>query len=193
VKPFAFSELLARNSYHSTPEVSAPVVTETARLADLELDLARQRATRAGHRLELTSTEFTLLACLVRAYGETLSRRVLAEQVWDMHFESDTNVVDVGVRRLRAKVDDPFATKLITRSGGSVMCVPKEPEVMVGAVSGGRPNDPPGALRQRMMVWYAGSAFVMVAMATGCLYWALKHHYLCRRRCYARGSGTDPA
>lgn len=111
VKPFAFSELLAR--IRTILRRGQPRVAETARLADLELDLARQRATRAGQRLELTSTEFTLLACLVRHTGETLSRRLLAEQVWDLHFESDTNVVDVGVRRLRAKVDDPFASKLI--------------------------------------------------------------------------------
>lgn len=111
VKPFAFSELLAR--IRTILRRGQPRVADTVRLADLELDLARQRATRSGQRLDLTSTEFTLLACLVRHCGETLSRRMLADQVWDLHFESGTNVVDVGVRRLRAKVDDPFPSKLI--------------------------------------------------------------------------------
>jgi two-component system copper resistance phosphate regulon response regulator CusR len=111
VKPFAFSELLAR--VRTILRRGQPRLTKSLRLADLELDLVRQRAIRSGRRLELTATEFSLLLCLVRHHGETLSRRLLAEEVWDLHFESATNVVDVGIRRLRAKIDDPFTTRLI--------------------------------------------------------------------------------
>src|SRR6202035_4265273 len=96
---------------------------ETLRLADLEIDMKRQRATRAGQRLELTSKEFLLLSLLAQRSGEVLSRTLIAESVWDMNFDSDTNVVDVNVRRLRAKVDDPFAPKLIrtVRGAGYVL------------------------------------------------------------------------
>jgi len=92
-------------------------------MADLEIDLLRQRATRAGQRLELTSKEFLLLTLLARRAGEVLSRTLIAESVWDMNFDSDTNVIDVNVRRLRAKVDDPFSLKLIRtiRGAGYVM------------------------------------------------------------------------
>ncbi len=111
VKPFAFSELLAR--VRSLLRRNPVRVDETIRMADLEIDLLRQRATRAGQRLELTSKEFALLALLARRAGEVLSRTLIAESVWDMNFDSDTNVVDVNVRRLRSKVDDPFPYKLI--------------------------------------------------------------------------------
>jgi len=111
VKPFAFSELLAR--VRSLLRRSAPRPQETIRMADLEIDLMRHRATRAGQRLDLTSKEFLLLALLARRAGEVLSRTLIAEAVWDMNFDSDTNVVDVNVRRLRSKVDDPFSVKLI--------------------------------------------------------------------------------
>jgi two-component system copper resistance phosphate regulon response regulator CusR len=92
-------------------------------MADLEIDRLRHRATRAGQRLDLTAKEFLLLSLLVRRAGEVLSRTVIAESVWDMNFDSDTNVVDVSVRRLRSKVDDPFALKLIhtVRGSGYVM------------------------------------------------------------------------
>ena len=114
-KPFAFSELLARvqallrrgGGERNPQEVTA------LRLADLEVDLLRRRATRSGKRLDLTAKEFTLLTLLLRRRGEVLSRTVLAEQVWDMNFDSDTNVVEVAVRRLRSKLDDPFETKLL--------------------------------------------------------------------------------
>ena len=114
-KPFAFSELLARmqallrrgGAERSTQEVTA------FRVADLEVDLIRRKATRSGQRLDLTAKEFALLALLLRRRGEVLSRTVLAEQVWDMNFDSDTNVVEVAVRRLRGKLDDPFETKLL--------------------------------------------------------------------------------
>lgn len=121
VKPFAFSELLAR--VRSLLRRSAPRPQETIRMADLEIDLLRQRATRAGLKLELTSKEFMLLTLLARRAGEVLSRTLIAEAVWDMNFDSDTNVVDVNVRRLRGKVDDPFPMKLIhtVRGAGYVL------------------------------------------------------------------------
>ena len=92
-------------------------------MADLEIDLLRHRATRAGHKLDLTAKEFLLLTLLVRRVGEVLSRTLIAELVWDMNFDSDTNVVDVNVRRLRSKVDDPFPVKLIrtVRGAGYVL------------------------------------------------------------------------
>jgi two-component system copper resistance phosphate regulon response regulator CusR len=111
VKPFAFSELLAR--VRSILRRGPARQPELFRTADLELDFIRHRATRAGERLELTPKEFALLSLLARRQGEVLSRTLIAEQVWDMHFDSDTNVVDVAVRRLRRKVDDPFQRKLI--------------------------------------------------------------------------------
>jgi two-component system copper resistance phosphate regulon response regulator CusR len=82
-------------------------------LADLELDLVARKATRAQQRLDLTAKEFNLLSLLLRRRGQILSRTTLAEQVWDMNFDSDTNVVEVAVRRLRAKLDDPFEAKLL--------------------------------------------------------------------------------
>lgn len=83
------------------------------RAADLELDLLRRRVTRAGERIDLTAKEFALLELLIRRQGEVLPRSLIASQVWDMNFDSDTNVIDVAVRRLRAKVDGPFPEKLI--------------------------------------------------------------------------------
>jgi two-component system copper resistance phosphate regulon response regulator CusR len=111
VKPFAFSELLAR----VRTILRRPPVREAAtlRVADLELDLAGLRATRAGQRLDLTGREFKLLSLLVRRAGEVLTRTSIAESVWDMSSEGDTNVVDVNMRRLRTKLDDPFPRKLL--------------------------------------------------------------------------------
>ena len=111
VKPFAFSELLARvrTILRRRPNRQA----ETLEVADLKIDLLRHRATRDGRRLELSPKEFGLLALLTQRQGEVLSRTLIAEQVWDIHFDSDTNVVDVAVRRLRRKVDDPFPLKII--------------------------------------------------------------------------------
>jgi two-component system, OmpR family, copper resistance phosphate regulon response regulator CusR len=125
VKPFAFSELLAR--VRSLLRRSTPRPQETIRTADLEIDLLRHRATRAGQRLELTSKEFLLLTLLVRRAGEVLSRTLIAETVWDMNFDSDTNVVDVNVRRLRSKVDDPFPLKLIHTVRGAGYVLEVEP------------------------------------------------------------------
>jgi len=121
VKPFAFSELLAR--VRSLMRRSTPRSQETLRMGDLEIDLLRHRATRAGQRLDLTAKEFLLLTLLARRAGEVLSRTLIAESVWDMNFDSDTNVVDVNVRRLRSKVDDPFPEKLIhtVRGAGYVL------------------------------------------------------------------------
>jgi two-component system, OmpR family, copper resistance phosphate regulon response regulator CusR len=111
VKPFAFSELLAR----VRTILRRPPVREatTLRVADLELDLAGHKATRAGQRLELTAREFKLLSLLVRRAGEVLTRTLIAESVWAINFDGDTNVVDVNMRRLRGKVDDPFPRKLL--------------------------------------------------------------------------------
>ncbi len=111
LKPFAFSELLAR----VRTILRRPPVREstTLRVADLELDLAGHKATRAGQRLDLTAREFTLLSLLVRHAGEVLTRTLIAESVWAINFDGDTNVVDVNVRRLRGKVDDPFPQKLL--------------------------------------------------------------------------------
>jgi two-component system copper resistance phosphate regulon response regulator CusR len=111
VKPFAFSELLAR--VRSVLRRGPARQPEILRVADLEIDFVRHRATRGGRSLDLTPKEFALLALLARRSGEVLSRTVIAEQVWDMNFDSETNVVDVHVRHLRAKLDDPCEHKLI--------------------------------------------------------------------------------
>jgi two-component system copper resistance phosphate regulon response regulator CusR len=111
VKPFAFSELLAR--VRSILRRGPARQPDILRVADLAIDLFRHKATRGGRRLDLTPKEFALLSLLARRTGEVLSRTLIAEQVWDMNFDSDTNVVEVAVRRLRGKIDDPFPTKLI--------------------------------------------------------------------------------
>ena len=111
VKPFAFSELLAR--VRSLLRRAPTRLDDQLHIEDLEIDTRRHRATRAGIPLNLTAKEFLLLAHLARASSEVVSRTEIVEQVWDINFDSGTNVVDVMVRRLRAKVDDPFKTKLI--------------------------------------------------------------------------------
>ena len=110
-KPFAFSELLAR----VRALLRRGSLQESTRfaLSDLQLDLTTRKATRTGKRLDLTAKEFALLSLLLRRQGQILSRAVLADQVWDMNFDSETNVVEVAVRRLRAKIDDPFTEKLL--------------------------------------------------------------------------------
>jgi len=115
VKPFAFSELLARVRVILRRNDRAALLAEPTvfDLADLQLDLLKHRATRAGDRLDLTPKEFALLSLLVRRAGEVQSRTVIAEQVWEMHFDSETNVVEVAVRRLRTKLDDPYPVKLL--------------------------------------------------------------------------------
>jgi len=114
VKPFAFSELLARvGALLRRGAGGAPMGSTQLRLADLQVDLVSRKAQRADKRLDLTAKEFGLLSLLLRRRGQILSRTMLAEQVWDMNFDSDTNVVEVAVRRLRAKLDDPFSPKLL--------------------------------------------------------------------------------
>ncbi len=111
VKPFAFSELLAR--VRSLLRRGPTRLSDILQIADLEIDPIRHKVQRSGQRLDLTPKEFSLLYLLASRNGDVLSRTFLAEQVWDMNFDSDTNVVDVHVRRLRSKVDDPFDRKLI--------------------------------------------------------------------------------
>jgi two-component system copper resistance phosphate regulon response regulator CusR len=112
VKPFAFSELLARvrSLLRRSSSVQAP---EQLRIHDLEIDTRRHKAARCGIPLNLTGKEFLLLSHLVRHAGEVVSRNDIASQIWDISFPVNTNVVDVMVRRLRAKVDDPFKEKLV--------------------------------------------------------------------------------
>jgi two-component system copper resistance phosphate regulon response regulator CusR len=113
VKPFAFSELLARVAALLRRGGNGAAHSTQLRLADLEIDLVSRKVHRADKRLDLTAKEFSLLSLLLRRRGQILSRTTLAEQVWDMNFDSDTNVVEVAVRRLRAKLDDPFTPKLL--------------------------------------------------------------------------------
>jgi len=111
VKPFAFSELLARVRSLLRRAPTQPV--DRLQIEDLEIDTRRHRAVRSGIALNLTPKEFLLLAHLARSAGQVVSRTEIAEHVWDIDFNPDTNVVDVVVRRLRAKVDDPFKRKLV--------------------------------------------------------------------------------
>ncbi len=111
VKPFAFSELLARvRVVLRRPQVQKD---QTIEIADLQIDLLKRKVKRTGKQIDLTQKEFVLLSLLAKRSGDALSRTMIAEQVWDMNFDSDTNVVDVAIRRLRSKVDDPFERKLI--------------------------------------------------------------------------------
>ena len=112
VKPFEFPELLARIRTLLRRSEQIPV-PEVLRVADLELDPARHRAFRGEQRIDLTTKEFALLHLLMRRSGEVLSRTQIISLVWDMNFDCDTNVVEVSIRRLRAKIDDPFDNKLI--------------------------------------------------------------------------------
>jgi two-component system copper resistance phosphate regulon response regulator CusR len=111
VKPFAFSELLAR--IRSILRRVPARQSERLRVADLEIDVARAQATRGGRRLDLTPKQLSLLCLFVSRPGEVLSRKLLAEEIWDIRFDTETNIVDVAIRRLRNKVDAPFSVKLI--------------------------------------------------------------------------------
>jgi two-component system copper resistance phosphate regulon response regulator CusR len=124
VKPFAFAELLAR--VRSLVRRGRTKEPEIMRVADMELDLHRRRVTRGGKRIALTAKEFALLELLLRRHDEVLPRSLIASQVWDMNFDSDTNVIEVAVRRLRAKIDDEFEPKLIhtVRGMGYVLETP---------------------------------------------------------------------
>ncbi|MFC1236707.1 heavy metal response regulator transcription factor [Vibrio sp. F74] len=113
VKPFAFVELLARvkNALrkNKVPSVSDTILT----LADLSLDILRRTVSRNNDVISLTAKEFSLLELFLRKRGEVLSRSAIASLIWDMNFDSDTNVIDVAVKRLRAKIDKPYDIKLI--------------------------------------------------------------------------------
>ncbi len=126
VKPFAFAELLARVRT-LLRRGNSPVAPELWQVADLELDPVRHRVARAGDRIKLTAKEFALLELLVRRRGEILTRSLIASQVWDMNFDSDTNIVDVAIRRLRSKIDDNFEIKLIhtVRGMGYLLDLPE--------------------------------------------------------------------
>ncbi|OHC61480.1 MAG: DNA-binding response regulator [Rhodocyclales bacterium GWA2_65_20] len=126
VKPFSFAELLARVRT-ILRRGRGTVEATTLQIAGLELDLLRRRVSRDGKRITLTAKEFGLLELLMRRQGEVLPRSLIASQVWDMNFDSDTNVIDVAVRRLRAKVDDGFEARLIhtVRGMGYVLEVPE--------------------------------------------------------------------
>lgn len=116
IKPFAFTELLARIEgllRRARPGEASATNPGRLSIADLTLDLTRARATRAGQRLDLTSKEVQLLALLLQRQGEVLSRTEIAERVWDIHFDHGTNVIDVAIRRLRAKIDAPFERPLL--------------------------------------------------------------------------------
>lgn len=121
VKPFAFSELLARirTILRRGPERLPDII----RIADLEIDFNRRRVSRGGRRLDLSPKEFSVLWLLARHQGQVLGRTLISEQVWDINFDSDANVVDVAIRRLRKKVDDPFPVKLVhtVRGAGYVL------------------------------------------------------------------------
>jgi len=126
VKPFAFVELVARIR---TLLRRGPVrEEELIRIADLEIDVLRRRVRRGAETIALTAQEFALLHLLARRQGQVLSRALIASQVWDMNFDSDTNVIDAAVRRLRRKIDDPFEQKLIhTRRGMGYVCEAQGP------------------------------------------------------------------
>lgn len=125
IKPFAFSELLARVRSLLRRGSAAPNQT-SIKIGDLEVDLLKRRASRSGRRIDLTAKEFSLLELLMRRRGEVLPKSLIASQVWDMNFDSDTNVIEVAIRRLRAKIDDDFDTKLIqtTRGMGYMLDAP---------------------------------------------------------------------
>jgi len=127
VKPFAFAELLARVRSLSR-RARTSLEPTSLRVADLELDLLRRRASRAGQRVDLTAKEFALLELFLRRQEEVLPRSLIASQVWDMNFDSDTNAVDVAVRRLRLKIDEGHGVKLIhtVRGMGYVLEAPQE-------------------------------------------------------------------
>ncbi len=111
VKPFDFAELLAR--VRTILRRGPARQDEVLRIGDLQLDLRRRKATRSGKKLDLTAKEFALLELLMRRRGEPLSRTLIAEQVWDVNFDSDFNVLEVAIGRLRSKMDEPFGEKLL--------------------------------------------------------------------------------
>ncbi|WP_091877060.1 heavy metal response regulator transcription factor [Massilia yuzhufengensis] len=126
VKPFAFVELVAR--IRSLLRRGPAREEELIRIADMEIDVLRRRVRRGATGITLTAQEFALLHLLARRQGQVLSRALIASQVWDMNFDSDTNVIDAAVRRLRRKLDDPYTCKLIhTRRGMGYVCEAQAP------------------------------------------------------------------
>nr|WP_067289016.1 heavy metal response regulator transcription factor [Marinobacterium profundum] len=124
-KPFAFSELLARVRTLLRRSNQAPAQT-SLQVADLEVELMKRRVYRGGKRIDLTAKEYALLELLLRRRGEVLSKSLIASQVWDMNFDSDTNVIEVAIRRLRSKIDDGYNPRLIqtVRGMGYVLEIP---------------------------------------------------------------------
>lgn len=127
IKPFAFAELLA-HVRTLLRRRNVPAQADQLQIADLVLDLARRKAMRMGQRIVLTNKEFALLELLARRRGEVLPRSLIASQIWDMNFDSNTNVIDVAIRRLRAKMDEPYEPKLIhtVRGMGYTLDIPDE-------------------------------------------------------------------
>lgn len=121
IKPFSFSELLARARVilRRQTALAASAEENVLQVSDLSLDLLKHKVTRAGVQIVLTQKEFLLLSLLMRRTGEVVSRTVLAEQVWDMNFDPETNVIDVAIRRLRSKIDDAYDNKLLHTLRGS--------------------------------------------------------------------------
>jgi len=111
VKPFSFIELLAR--LHALQRRGRQQEPAQFRIANLEIDLIARKAWRGSTRIDLTAKEFALLAVLARRQGEILSKTAIAELVWDMNFDSNTNIVEVAIKRLRAKIDGPYTPKLL--------------------------------------------------------------------------------
>ena len=125
-KPFAFAELLVRTKALLR---RGPVTRDSVvRVADLELDRLSQQVKRSGQRIELTSKEYALLEYLISNAGRVLSRTMIIEHVWDQSFDGITNIVDVYVRHLRSKVDDPFEHKLIRTIRGVGYTITKGPQ-----------------------------------------------------------------
>lgn len=132
LKPFAFVELLARIRNILRRNSTSNKDETTLQIENLQLDLLRRRVYRDSEAINLTAKEFSLLELLMQRKGEVLSRSLIASQVWDMNFDSDTNVIDVAIRRLRNKVDKPFEPKLIhtIRGMGYVLDIIDENETL---------------------------------------------------------------
>lgn len=161
VKPFAFAELVAR--VHTILRRGPMRESEVLEIADLTIDTIKRRVTRAGRRIDLTAKEYALLHLLARRTGEVLSRSLISSQVWDVNFDSNTNVVDVAIRRLRAKVDDPFEHKLIHTLRG----------MGYDAGHGGPMMRWPASLAARLVLAFVLVAGVMLTGAGTYLYYAL--------------------
>ena len=165
VKPFSFSELTAliRSLFRRGAQARSP---ETEKIADLEIDFFQHRAWRSKTVLDLTPKEFALLSLLARRAGEVVSRTILSEQVWGLNFDSDTNVVDVHIRRLRTKVDDPFETKLIQTVRGMGY-------VLRPGTKSGQMKTFASSIVGRLTAWYGATLFISIFVCTGVLYLSL--------------------